>query len=101
MSDDKEQATPVFEYVEVSFPTYYTNSVKFSGGLGEIHMLLMERLDDRNITVRARIVTSPHHAKLMAIALAQQIDKYERRFGEIQLSALNSDEPSSEPEPQP
>ncbi|MCA9934628.1 MAG: DUF3467 domain-containing protein [Ardenticatenaceae bacterium] len=36
-------------------------------------------------TVQARIIMSPMHAKLLQMALAQNIQNYERQFGEIRL----------------
>ena len=36
-------------------------------------------------TVQARISMSPMHAKLLQMALAQNIQNYERQFGEIRL----------------
>jgi len=36
-------------------------------------------------TVRARIITSPFHAKQFLAALAENIAGYERNFGEIKL----------------
>lgn len=35
--------------------------------------------------VVSRIIMSPMHAKLLQLALAQNIQKYERQFGEIRL----------------
>lgn len=35
--------------------------------------------------VKARIIMSPMHAKMLQAALAQQIKNYERQFGEIPL----------------
>lgn len=35
--------------------------------------------------VVSRIIMSPMHAKLLQMALAQNIQKYERQFGEIRL----------------
>jgi len=37
--------------------------------------------------VRARILTSPQHAKRLAAALAENIARYEARFGEIKQLA--------------
>jgi hypothetical protein len=35
--------------------------------------------------VRARIITSPQHAKRFMMALKENIEKYEAKFGEIKL----------------
>lgn len=36
-------------------------------------------------TVEARIIMSPMHAKMLQLALAQNLAKYEAQFGEIRL----------------
>lgn len=36
-------------------------------------------------TVEARIIMTPMHAKMLQLALAQNIQNYERQFGEIRL----------------
>ena len=36
-------------------------------------------------TVQARIVMSPMHAKMLQMALAQNVQNYERQFGEIRI----------------
>ena len=36
--------------------------------------------------VRARVITSPKHAKRMLAALQQNVARYEERFGEITLA---------------
>jgi hypothetical protein len=38
--------------------------------------------------VRSRIITSPAHAKRMAMALQENIAKYEQQFGEIKNSSF-------------
>ncbi len=53
--------------------------------------------------VHARIITTPQHAKMLLKALQDNINKFEKRFGEINIegqtspqfgfSALNKDEP--------
>ena len=44
--------------------------------------------------VRSRIITSPKHAKRFLSALAENIQKYEARYGAIAVEAM----PNSEPE---
>lgn len=41
-------------------------------------------------TVQARVVMTPMHAKMLQAALAQNIQNYERQFGEIRLPNRNS-----------
>ena len=53
--------------------------------------------------VHARIITTPQHAKMLLNALQDNIDKFEKRFGEINIegqatpkygfSTFNKDEP--------
>ena len=38
--------------------------------------------------VRARIITSPQHAKRFLLALEDNIKKYEQRFGEIRIATV-------------
>ncbi|MCH7973650.1 MAG: DUF3467 domain-containing protein [Bacteroidetes bacterium] len=38
--------------------------------------------------VYARIITTPQHAKMLLMALKDNIDKYEKRFGEISINTL-------------
>jgi len=44
--------------------------------------------------VRARIITSPKHIKRLALALSENIAKYEARFGKIEIGA-NQNDPTS------
>ena len=37
--------------------------------------------------VHARIITTPQHAKMLLMALKDNIDKFESRFGEIKIEA--------------
>lgn len=37
--------------------------------------------------VHARIITTPQHAKMLMLALSENIEKFEARFGEIKLEA--------------
>ncbi len=38
--------------------------------------------------VRARIITSPQHAKRLLLALQENIKKYEEKFGEIKVEKM-------------
>jgi hypothetical protein len=40
--------------------------------------------------VYSRIITAPQHAKSLAKALAENIEKYEKQYGEIKLAAGDS-----------
>ena len=101
MADEQEKAEKV-EIVDVFFPTFYTNNIQLSSGPLDFHMLIMERLDVANMTIRARVVMTPAHARLLAEALIEQIRKYEGLFGPITIPRLLDTKPSaSEPEPPP
>ncbi|MCB0731177.1 MAG: DUF3467 domain-containing protein [Ignavibacteriae bacterium] len=39
--------------------------------------------------VHARIITTPQHAKMLLNALQDNIDKFEKRFGEINIEGQN------------
>lgn len=39
--------------------------------------------------VHSRIITTPQHAKMLLLALQDNISKFENRFGEIKLEELN------------
>ncbi len=43
--------------------------------------------------VTARVITSPLHAKRMAMALQENIKRFEQRFGAIQVPAVNLSDP--------
>ena len=43
-------------------------------------------------TVKARVIMSPMHAKLLHKALGQNIANYERQFGEIRLPSTIADQ---------
>jgi hypothetical protein len=42
-------------------------------------------------SVQARVVMTPMHAKMLQMALAQNLTNYERQFGEIRLPQRGSD----------
>jgi hypothetical protein len=42
--------------------------------------------------IHARIIMTPQHAKMLANALKENIDKYENQFGEIQIAGVASDQ---------
>jgi hypothetical protein len=43
--------------------------------------------------VRARIISSPRHTKRLLAAMRTNIEKYEERFGEIDVEGPSDDEP--------
>ncbi len=44
--------------------------------------------------VRARVITSPLHAKRFIKALEDNVKKYEEKFGEIKISAAQKETPA-------
>jgi hypothetical protein len=89
------------QYIDLLFPTFYTNSVSLGSGPFDFSMLVMERLDETTCTVRARVVMTPAHAKLLLAALVEQVAKHEIRYGTIQLPTPIAKASSTEPEPPP
>ena len=47
--------------------------------------------------VQSRLITSPRHAKRLLLALQNNIDSYENKFGAIDLVDVNSSELSGQP----
>jgi len=47
--------------------------------------------------VQARLITSPRHAKRLLLALQNNIDSYEKRFGAIDLVDTNINKSSDQP----
>ena len=41
-------------------------------------------------SIQARIIMTPMHAKMLQMALAQNISNYERQFGQIRVPSQNS-----------
>ena len=92
------------QYVDYQFPTFYTNTVSIMHTSLDFSLLIGDRLTPEAVTLRARIVMTPAHAKMLVKALVRQIDAYESRFGEIHLPVLRdapTPESSSEPAQQP
>ena len=106
----KDQSTDESQYVEVSIPNFYVNRVRVQSSYLEIVMLLLEKLDQESMTIKARVVMAPAHAKLLAAALSAQVKNWEEKFGEIVLppkstpteaTAASSSEPAPQPEQSP
>ncbi len=47
--------------------------------------------------VQSRLITSPRHAKRLLLALQSNVDRYENKYGDIELLELNSSSLSSQP----
>lgn len=43
--------------------------------------------------VRARVISSPRHTKRLLIALRKNLERYEERFGTIDVSETGDDDP--------
>jgi hypothetical protein len=89
---------PEMQYVDVSFPTIYTNSIGINSTVFEFALMVMERFDQETSTIKARIVMVPAHAKLLYKVLGEHIELWEKRHGDIRMPKPIV---SSEPEQQP
>lgn len=89
------------EFVELPFPNFYTNTIKVSSTMFDVSILIMERIDPTTATMKARVVMTPMHAKMLAEALSEHLAKWEANNGEIQMPALREVTSPTEPEPQP
>ncbi len=47
--------------------------------------------------VQSRLITSPRHAKRLLLALQSNIDRYEDKYGDIELLEFNSSSLNSQP----
>ncbi|MDX2493565.1 MAG: DUF3467 domain-containing protein [Desulfuromusa sp.] len=47
--------------------------------------------------VQSRLITSPRHAKRLLLALQSNIERYENKYGDIDLTDMNSSQLSSQP----
>ncbi|MEA3362136.1 MAG: DUF3467 domain-containing protein [Thermodesulfobacteriota bacterium] len=47
--------------------------------------------------VQSRLITSPRHAKRLLLALQGNIERYEKKYGNIDLTEMNSSQFSSQP----
>src|SRR5437899_1996689 len=83
----EQQQGPLLEgeFVEIPFPNFYANSANVGHTFMDFALTFMERLDPKHATIKARIVTSPVHAKLLLEALQIQLKKYEELYGEIRI----------------
>jgi hypothetical protein len=89
------------EFIELPFQNFYTNAAKINSTPFDIALIVMERLDSKNATVKARIVMTPLHAKMLVEALTEHLEKWEAKYGEIQMPPRRDVTSANEPEPQP
>lgn len=78
-----------YQALSPNFVNFYANNVEIGVSVWDMRFIFGEIMGvkDKQLLVekRARIVMSLQHAKVFAALLAQQIEKLEQRFGEIQL----------------
>jgi hypothetical protein len=95
------------DIVDVPFPNFYVNNVTINSSFLDFAFTLMERLDAKNQTIKARVVMAPISAKLFLESLINQMAQWEAKFGvlrvpEAALKARKStSDSSSEPEQPP
>ena len=94
MSDQKKEpsqpAQPKKKRVNIHMPKdlspVYANVAFISHSLAELVIDFAQVLPrSPRGTIQARIVMTPMHAKMLQMALAQNLAKYESQFGEIRL----------------
>jgi hypothetical protein len=99
MSDQKKEpsqkAKPKKQRVNIHMPKdltpVYANVALISHSLAEMVIDFAQVLPrSPRGTIEARIVMTPMHAKMLQLALAQNLAKYERQFGEIRLPHTGS-----------
>src|SRR5438105_13877016 len=95
MSDEppKPQPQPIqLQVDEATAQGLYTNLVMINHGENEF-VLDFAYLQPNSpaAKVRARIISSPRHTKRLLVALQKNLQRYEERFGVIELSG---DEPT-------
>jgi hypothetical protein len=105
MAEENTSQSPSEEetgFVELPFPNFYSNGAMVRSNFFDFSILFTEQIDQAHRTIKARLVMSPGHAKLLLGALLAQVEKYETRFGEIKLPPeLITSGSSSEPEQPP
>ena len=90
MSEKEPKPTPSPKRVAIELPkdlkAVYANAALISHSPAEIVIDFAQVLPRTpKGAVMSRIVMSPTHAKLLQLALAQNLTNYERQFGEIRL----------------
>ena len=99
MSDQKQEpeqpVRPKKKRINIHMPKdltpVYANVAFISHSLAELVIDFAQVLPrSPRGSVQARIVMTPMHAKMLQLALAQNLANYERQFGEIQLPRSGS-----------
>jgi len=86
MSDQEKKTKKVNVEVPPDLEPVYTNIALISHSPSEVLIDFACLLPNSpNARVKARIVNTPVHAKLLLRALQENLERYEARFGEIQL----------------
>jgi hypothetical protein len=101
-NETETRSSQLPEFVEVPFPNFYTNGINIQFSNFEVVLFATERLDRTTATIKARIVMTHAHAKLLHQKLGEQIAKHEEIWGEIMIPIRDpkeSDSSSTEPEP--
>ena len=91
-----KQSQPPAKRVNVEVPAnleaLYSNFAIITHSPAEIIIDFAQILPNSpKARVRARIITTPMHAKLLLRALRQNLERYESRFGEIRLPSEGDD----------
>ena len=88
MSEEKKAVIHIDPAEEAG---HYTNAATIMHSPSEFIIDFIMLLPGERRKVVSRLITSPNHAKQFAIALMENIGKYESNYGEIQV-------PGKEPE---
>ncbi|MFZ2493131.1 MAG: DUF3467 domain-containing protein [Thermoanaerobaculia bacterium] len=90
------------EFVDVQFPNFYTNNVTIGSNAIDFAFLLTERVDAEHSIIKARVVMTPTHAKMLLNTLRDHIERWENAYWPIQLPPKKpTSSASSDSEPQP
>jgi hypothetical protein len=101
MNENPEEATPpvtpkpqkISIDIPKDVPAFYANLAFISHTPAELVLDFAQVLPRMpRGTVKARIIMSPMHAKLLHKALGQNIANYERQFGEIRMPTTIADQ---------
>ncbi|MDR1695160.1 MAG: DUF3467 domain-containing protein [Endomicrobium sp.] len=95
--EDKKSAEIKIEIDEQTANGMYSNLAVISHSDSEFVMdFIFFHPQSPKAKVRARIITSPAHAKKMMFALKDNLAKYEAKFGEIKETALQTPKAKTE-----
>ncbi|MCB9423203.1 MAG: DUF3467 domain-containing protein [Ardenticatenaceae bacterium] len=102
MSENPEETTPapvaptpqkIAIDIPKDAPAFYANLAFISHTPAEVVLDFAQMLPRMpHGTVKARVIMSPMHAKLLHKALGQNIANYERQFGEIRMPTTIADQ---------